>query len=128
MEKGKNYVLGADFGSDSVRVVVIDAYDGTMIASAVSYYRRWKEGLYCNPKENRFRQHPLDYIESFEEAVQELSSQAKGAMSLVRAMCIDTTGSTPCLVDASGTPLALDERFSEDPDAMFILWKDHTAI
>lgn len=128
MEKGKNYVLGADFGSDSVRVVVIDAYDGTMIASAVSYYRRWKEGLYCNPKENRFRQHPLDYIESFEDAVQELSSKAKGAMSLVRAMCIDTTGSTPCLVDASGTPLALDERFSEDPDAMFILWKDHTAI
>ncbi|WP_422479663.1 ribulokinase [Pleomorphochaeta sp. DL1XJH-081] len=128
MEKGKNYVLGADFGSDSVRVVVIDAADGEVAGSAVSYYKRWKEGLYCDPKANQFRQHPLDYTESFEFAVNDAAKECKEAMSKVRAICVDTTGSTPCLCDENGTPLALNERFADNPDAMFILWKDHTAV
>lgn len=128
MEKGKNYVLGADFGSDSVRVVVIDAADGEVVGSAVSYYRRWQEGLYCDPKANQFRQHPLDYLESFEAAVSDTAKTCPDAMGKVRAVSVDTTGSTPALCDAHGAPLALDERFKDDPDAMFILWKDHTAI
>lgn len=128
MEKRKNYVMGADFGSDSVRLVVIDAADGTMVGSAVSHYKRWSQGLYCDPKINQFRQHPLDYIESFEEAVKEALSGCSDAVKDIRALCIDTTGSTPSLVDGSGMPLALDARFAEDPDAMFVLWKDHTAV
>jgi L-ribulokinase len=128
MEKGKHYVMGADFGSDSVRVVVIDASDGEVASSGVSYYRRWSEGKYCDAKANRFRQHPLDYVESFTEAVAEAGRGAGSAMALVEAICVDTTGSTPALCDGEGNPLALDERYSEDPDAMFILWKDHTAV
>lgn len=128
METGKNYVLGADFGSDSVRVVVIDAANGDMAGSAVSYYKRWKQGLYCDPRANQFRQHPLDYTESFEEAVKEAGRACGEAMKKIRAVCVDTTGSTPALCDETGTPLALKEEFAEDPDAMFILWKDHTAI
>ena len=128
MEKGKNYVLGADFGSDSVRVVVIDAANGDMAGSAVSYYSRWKKGLYCDPRANQFRQHPLDYTESFEEAVREAAKTCKDAMGGIRAVCVDTTGSTPALCDETGTPLALSSEFADDPDAMFILWKDHTAI
>ena len=74
MESKEHYVLGADFGSDSVRVVIIDAFDGTVVSSAVSYYKRWREGLFCDPKKNQFRQHPLDYTESFTEAVLEAGS------------------------------------------------------
>lgn len=123
-----NYVMGADFGSDSVRVVVLDARNGEVVASEVSYYKRWKEGLYCNPAINQFRQHPLDYIESFETAVKNIAGSQAACMQSIRALCIDTTGSTPVLCDAEGIPLSLDPRFAEDPDAMFILWKDHTAI
>lgn len=128
METGLNYVLGADFGSDSVRVVVVDAADGSVAGAGVSRYRRWGSGLYCDPKGNRFRQHPLDYTESFEEAVGEALRSRPGVEARVRAICVDTTGSTPALCDEAGRPLALDERFSDEPDAMFILWKDHTAV
>ncbi|MGD1832020.1 MAG: ribulokinase [Sphaerochaetaceae bacterium] len=128
MKNNEHYVIGADFGSDSVRVVIIDAADGTVVSSAVSYYRRWKDGLFCDPKKNMFRQHPLDYTESFTEAVVTAGNEHVDVMKKVRAICIDTTGSTPALCDGEGTPLALKEEFKDDPDAMFILWKDHTAI
>jgi L-ribulokinase len=128
MKKGEHYVLGADFGSDSVRIVAIDAADGSTAGSSVSYYPRWKAGRYCEPKRNQFRQHPLDYVESFKEAVAGAFVQAPHVAALIRGICIDTTGSTPSLCDAKGNPLALDPRFSDDPNAMFILWKDHTAV
>jgi L-ribulokinase len=131
--KGKDFVLGIDFGTDSVRAVVADAADGRVVGSGVANYKRWAEGRYCAPRENAFRQHPLDYIEGMEEAVAKALAEAAGSVApeigaIVRGLCVDTTGSTPCLADASGRPLALDPEFSEEPDAMFILWKDHRAV
>ncbi|AEJ62352.1 Ribulokinase [Spirochaeta thermophila DSM 6578] len=121
-------VLGMDFGTDSCRAVLIDLSNGSEVASHVAYYRRWKEGAFCNPRENRFRQHPLDYLEAMEEAVRGAVEKAgAGAGDRVVGIGIDTTGSTPCACDEKGRPLALDPAFAEDPDAMFILWKDHTA-
>ncbi|MDP2790479.1 MAG: ribulokinase [Rectinemataceae bacterium] len=127
--KDRDYVLGVDFGTDSVRVLVVDAADGTEKGSGISAYSRWAKGMYCDPASNRFRQHPLDYIESLESAVKDaLAAAGSGAASKVRGLCVDTTGSTPCLADGRGMPLALDSRFAGDPDAMFILWKDHTGV
>ena len=125
----KNYVLGIDFGSDSVRCLVVDAADGREVATAVRYYPRWKRGEFCNPAENRYRQHPLDYIESLEGAICEALAHAGSEVAKdVRGISIDTTASTPALVNREGTPLALLPEFAENPDAMFILWKDHTAV
>ena len=128
----EHYMLGADFGSDSVRVVILDAFNGNVIGTYVSYYQRWKKGLYCDKKINQFRQHPLDYIESLTEAVNKALDIANKNFSNVsekiRGICIDTTGSTPCLCDRDGMPLAMSEKFKDDPDAMFILWKDHTSV
>ncbi|MCX7028474.1 MAG: ribulokinase [Spirochaetes bacterium] len=121
-------VLGIDYGTDSCRAIVIGAADGSELAQAVAPYPRWSKGLYCSPQENRFRQHPRDYIESLEAAMKSLEEKlGPTVLSGVAGIGIDTTGSTPCAVDAFGTPLSLKPEFAEDPDAMFILWKDHTA-
>ena len=63
------FVLGVDFGTDSVRTVVVGASNGAVAGGCVVPYRRWSEGLYCDPVANRFRQHPLDYLESMEAAI-----------------------------------------------------------
>lgn len=123
------YVIGLDYGSDSCRAVIANALNGKEISSAVKYYPRWKEGKYCDPKTNRYRQHPLDYIEVLEECIKEALMKApEGIAEKVIGMAFDTTGSTPVLIDENGMPLALRPEFSENPNAMFVLWKDHTAI
>jgi L-ribulokinase len=122
------YVIGVDFGTDSVRSVILDASNGTEIASSVFYYRRWKDGLYCDPVQNQFRQHPLDYIEGLEATIKECRAMAgKAVTSSIKAISVDTTGSTPVAVDKLGTPLSLLPAFENNPNAMFVLWKDHTS-
>jgi L-ribulokinase len=122
-------VIGLDFGTDTCRALVVNAETGEDMASAVVAYKRWKQGLYCDPVENRYRQHPLDYIEAFEASVREaLDKCPPGAAATVVGISFDTTGSTPALIDGDGQPLALRPEFAENPNAMFVLWKDHTAI
>jgi len=123
------YIIGLDYGTDSCRAIITDASNGKEIATAVKYYPRWMEGKYCDPQTNRYRQHPLDYIEGLEATIKEaLSKSPAGVAENVVGMAFDTTGSTPVLTDKDGTPLALLPEFAENPNAMFILWKDHTAI
>ena len=123
------YVIGLDYGSDSARAVVVDVVDGKTLATAVKYYPRWKQGLYCVPSANQWRQHPLDYIEVLEGSVKEaLAACPAGTAENVIGIAFDTTGSTPVFTDENGTPLALKPEFAENPNAMFVLWKDHTAV
>ena len=124
------FVIGVDYGSDSVRSVLINASNGEEIASSVFYYPRWRDGLYCNAAENKFRQHPLDYIEGLEYTIKDCLQKAGGsvAANAVKGLSVDTTGSSPVAVDKTGTPLALTPGFEKNPNAMFILWKDHTSV
>jgi L-ribulokinase len=125
----RQFVLGLDYGTDSVRAIIVDAANGAEVSTAVSAYPRWREGKYCNPRENRFRQHPLDYIECLERSVKEALAKAPaGTGARIRGIAADTTGSTPVPVDRNGVPLALTSGFEDNPNAMFILWKDHTAV
>ncbi|MEX2335995.1 MAG: ribulokinase [Fulvivirga sp.] len=124
----KNLCIGIDYGTDSVRAVLINAADGAIIGSKVHWYKRWKEGLYCNSGANQFRQHPLDHIEGLEASVSAVVKESGIDPADVKGICIDTTGSSPMPVDKNGTPVALLPGFEENPNAMMVLWKDHTAI
>ena len=129
MDTKEKYVIGLDFGTDSCRALVVDVRNGAERSTGVSPYPRWKAGLYCDATTNRYRQHPQDYIEAMREAVHKAVSQlSPDETAAICSVSFDTTGSTPVLTDANGMPLALLPEFAEDPDAMFILWKDHTAV
>lgn len=123
------YVIGLDYGSDSARALVVNAESGEILASSVKPYPRWSKGLYCDPAINQWRQHPQDYLDVLESSVNEALSKCSAEVAQnVVGIAFDTTGSTPCFTDESGTPLALKPEFADNPDAMFVLWKDHTAI
>jgi L-ribulokinase len=128
MGKSK-YTIGVDYGSDSVRSILVDTSTGKELADSVFYYPRWKEGKYCKPAENQFRQHPLDYIEGLIFNMEEIASKVTpDILQNVVAISVDTTGSTPVAVNEHGVPLSLTPGFEENPNAMFVLWKDHTAV
>ena len=121
----RDLVIGLDFGSDSVRGVLVDAR-GVMLGTESCPYPRWNDGLWRDDSRAMYRQHPLDYFESMTSVVRKLA--AADDARRIAAIAVDTTGSTPSAVGADGRALALDSHFAENPDAMFVLWKDHTAI
>src|SRR5579859_1577349 len=117
----ESFVIGVDYGTDSVRSIIVDARNGREVASSVYFYPRWRDGLFCNAGKNQFRQHPLDYIEGLESTIKKCVREAGGQVRKnIRGISVDTTGSTPVAVDRSGTPLALTPAFEKNPDAMFI--------
>ena len=123
------YVIGLDYGTDSARAIIVNAENGAVIASSVKYYPRWSEGKYCNPAINQYRQHPQDYLDVLDATVKEaLAASPAGTAEQVAGIAFDTTGSTPAFTDATGTPLAMFPEFANNPNAMFVLWKDHTAV
>ncbi len=125
----ERYTIGLDFGTDSVRTLIVNTDTGEEVASSVFYYPRWKKGLYCDAAANQFRQHPQDYLQGLEHTIVDAMKQApEGVAGKVAGISVDTTGSTPVPVALTGTPLSLTRGFEENPNAMFILWKDHTAI
>ncbi len=122
------YVIGVDFGTDSVRSILVNAGNGAEINSSIFYYPRWKKGLYCIAAKNQFRQHPLDYLEGLEYTITDCLKKAGPDITQnVKAISVDTTGSSPIAVDKNGTALSLTEGLENNPNAMFVLWKDHTA-
>jgi L-ribulokinase len=125
----KKYTIGLDYGTDSVRALIVDTATGEEISSSVFYYPRWAKGEYCDPAKNRFRQHPLDYLEGLETTIKDALKKAPARVAEnVVGISVDTTGSTPIAVDEKGVPLSLTPGFEENPNAMFILWKDHTGV
>ncbi|MAM20255.1 MAG: ribulokinase [Christiangramia sp.] len=122
------YVIGLDYGTDSVRAVLVNAETGKEEASSTHFYERWKKGAFCKPEVNRFRQHPLDHIEGLENTIKSVLQETGIDGKAVKGICIDTTGSSPVPVTSEGKALALETEFQDNPNAMMVLWKDHTAI
>ena len=124
----RTHVIGVDFGSDSCRCVIADTATGEELASAVSAFPRWAAGLYCDPTQRIFRQHPQDHLDALTQVVRAALSQVPPEVrASVRGLSIATTGSTSVPVDETGCPLALRPAFADNPNAMFLMWKDHSA-
>jgi L-ribulokinase len=128
------YTIGLDFGTNSVRALIVDVQDGRELASYVSHYMHGDAGVVLKADQpDLARQHPAAYLRGIESAVKQALEFAAADPShgfspkQVIGIGIDTTGSTPLPVDAAGIALALKPEFEDNPDAMAWLWKDHTS-
>jgi L-ribulokinase len=127
------YTLGLDFGTNSVRCLIVDVTNGNEAGTAVYEYETGEAGIILDPADhNLARQNPADYLKSIEVAVKQATADAKkndekfDAQQVI-GIGVDTTGSTPMPVDKNGTPLALLDEFKDNPSAHAWLWKDHTG-
>jgi len=127
------YAVGLDYGTNSVRAVVVNVANGREIGTSVWGYRHGHEGVILSNDPNLARQHPADYVRGAGESIRGALAAARKAVRSFRpddviGIGVDTTGSTPMPVDADGRPLAMTKRFAREPAAMAWLWKDHTSV
>ena len=126
------YAIGLDYGTNSVRALIVDVATGEEIATSVWDYAHGEAGIVLDPRDPQLaRQHPKDYADGAEICVQAAIAVAAGHGEFnaadVIGIGVDTTGSTPLPVDAEGEPLAFSPEFADNPAALAWLWKDHTA-
>ncbi len=132
MKKPK-YALGLDFGTNSVRTLIVDIRNGNEVATAIFNYPSGEDGIILDPKDpNLARQNPADWIRGIEVSVEEALTKAGKTNKTFRpedinGIGVDTTGSTPLPVDRSGKPLTFYKEFKRNPNAQAWLWKDHTG-
>lgn len=127
------FVLGLDYGTNSVRSLIVRVADGEEIATNVWNYRRGTDGVRTDPNDpNLARQYPQDYIDGAVESIRAVLEAASATEDFsaqrIVGIGIDTTGSTPLPVRADGRPLADDPAFADNPAALAWLWKDHTSV
>ena len=130
---GAKYTLGLDYGTNSVRTVIVNTANGREVATAVWNYATGTQGVILSRDPNLARQHPGDYVRGAGIAIKKALAVAKRAVRGFQPGCVigigvDTTGSTPIPVDQAGRPLAFQKQFAKNPAAMAWLWKDHTGI
>jgi L-ribulokinase len=127
------YTIGLDYGTNSVRALIVNVANGAEIAAAVWTYAHGTQGVVLARDPNLARQHPADYLTGAETTIKQALATAKKTVkgfsaAQVIGIGVDTTGSTPLPVDANGQPLAFSKKFANNPAAMAWLWKDHTGV
>jgi L-ribulokinase len=127
------YTIGLDYGTNSVRALVVDTANGREVGTAVWNYEHGMAGVILSRDPNLARQHPADYVRGAEITIKKALADAKKNVrgfkpEQVVGIGVDTTGSTPLPVDANGQPLAFNRKFAGNPAAMAWLWKDHTGV
>ena len=132
MRPTNQFSIGVDYGTNSVRALIVDIADGREVAAHVFDYPSGEAGILLDPKDpHTARQNPADYIEGFYRsvgcAVRTALSDPTFRPDRVVGIGVDTTGSTPIPVDRSGRPLALLPEFSKELAAHAWLWRDHTS-
>jgi L-ribulokinase len=127
------YAIGLDYGTNSVRCIIVNVEDGSELATDVFNYPTGDMGIMLGPEDhNVARQNPADYIAGLKATVKNAIAVADKAdvnfdNSKVIGIGVDTTGSTPIPIDEKGIPLGLNDKFKDNLNAMAWLWKDHTS-
>jgi len=126
------FTLGIDFGTNSVRAVVVDCANGREIGSCVIDYPSGKRGVLLDPRDpNLARQHPGDYFYGLQESVRGALEAASAVVGFRRESVIgigvDTTGSSPLPVDRQNRPIGMAPKLKDNLAAQCWLWKDHTS-
>ena len=126
------FTLGIDFGTNTVRALVVRCADGAELGSCVIDYPSGRQGILLDPKDHHLaRQHPGDYLYGLEKSVQGALARARKTRGFdaakVVGLGVDTTGSSPIPVDRHNRPLALDRKWKKHLAAQCWLWKDHTG-
>src|SRR5580658_774860 len=116
------YTIGLDYGTNSVRALIVNVANGAEIAAAVWTYAHGTEGVILARDPNLARQHPADYLQGAEvtirQALAEAGKKVRGfKANQVIGLGVDTTGSTPLPVDKEGQPLAFAKKFAANPAA-----------
>jgi len=122
------YTIGLDYGTNSVRALIVDVRNGREVGTAVWEYAHGTHGVILARDPNLARQHPADYLTGAETTIKKALKQAKVKPAQIIGIGVDTTGSTPLPVDAAGQPLAFNKCFAKNPAALAWLWKDHTGV
>src|SRR3954469_5111735 len=127
------FTIGIDYGTNSVRALVVRCADGAEFGSAVVNYPGGHQGVLLDPRDhNLARQHPGDYLIVLQKSVKSAIAAAKKkrgfAVDKIVGIGVDTTGSSPLPVDHRNRPLALDARWKKNLNAQCWLWKDHTSV
>src|SRR5438874_370318 len=127
------YSIGLDYGTNSVRCLIVNVANGAEIGSAVWDYAHGEQGVILGRDPNLARQHPADYLKGAEVTIRKALAEASRTVrgfkpNHVVGIGVDTTGSTPLPLNREGVPLAFEKRFANNSDAMAWLWKDHTSV
>lgn len=127
-----SFAIGVDYGTNSVRALVVDCASGEEVAMAVYHYPSGEAGILLDARDPQLaRQYPGDYIEGFIKSVSQAVQQARAIEGFsperVVGIGVDTTGSTPMPIDEQGVPLAMHDQLKDDLAAHAWLWKDHTS-
>ena len=127
------YTIGLDYGTNSVRALLVNVANGAEVATAIWGYAHGTQGVILGRDPNLARQHPADYVKGAEVTIKQALAAAKKSIrgfnaGQVIGIGVDTTGSTPLPVDRNGQPLAFQKKFDKEPAAMAWLWKDHTSV
>ncbi|MEC8517928.1 MAG: ribulokinase [Verrucomicrobiota bacterium] len=124
----QQYSIGIDYGTSSVRSIVVNCGNGQIIGSSVFEYSHGENGVITDDDPNLSRQHPLDYIDGLKQTVKNAVSDADIDPDLIIGIGVDATASTPIPLNENGDALVFDTYFSDKLSALAWLWKDHTSL
>jgi len=123
--------LGLDFGTESVRALLLDLESAREAGEATVAYAHGVldealptgEGL---PRDWAL-QHPRDWLEGASEAVRQALEVSGATVEDLVGIGVDFTACTPLPVDHTGEPLCLTDEWAREPHAWPKLWKHHGA-
>jgi len=77
-QKSTACTLGLDFGTNSVRALIVDVTNGQELSTAVANYPSGRAGILLDPKQPELaRQNPADYIEAMVKVTRKVLSLAR---------------------------------------------------